>query len=426
MSVDNSELLMLLGGKKKAKQTIGVAGQKGFGVGVYGGDPSDLTTIGLSPMQGCESPASENYGNYIHTNGSVMVFIPAFCYRIGHTSAPSYSRDGANALEIRDASLGQGDGWILHRAFIDGGNQKLGFFVDKYLCSKKSDNPNIAVSMKNADQISLTTASGYINSSSMTGCSGCIYDAITLGRARGEGYSCVSAFQWSALSILSLACGQAATSAENCAWYDSNHNTNFPKGSNNKCNDINDSSVTFSPHSRHSYFGKTGSGTPFAKTTHNGQACGVADVNGCMFQPLLGIYQASNSGTFAVAKESYKMHDFTKDNYNTSSNFDTVEGFYNSRGYWGNGSNCAFSTGSTNTERSMFGVFPVSSGASSDGTSLFGNDLANYPSFKTSVIYAAGRYNDGSKAGVWFRNGGYDYWGSDGYYAGFRSAGYAK
>lgn len=421
----NNNALLLLAGAKKIKQTIGVAGQQGFGVGVYGGNSADLTAIGLSPMQGCKDPASENYGNYIHTNGSVMVFIPAFCYRIGHTSAPSYSRDGANALEIRDASLGQGDGWVLHRAFIDGGQQKLGFFVDKYLCSKKSGNSNVAVSVKNANQISLSTS--YENSLSMTGCSGRIYDAITLSRARGEAYACVSAFQWSALSILSLTCGQAATSADNCAWYDANHSINFPKGCNNGSRgDTNDSSVSFSQHSKYSSFGKTGSGTPFAKTTHNGQSCGVADVNGCMYQPLLGIYQTSSGGTFAVAKESYKMHDFTKDNYNTSSNFDTVGGFYNSRGYWGNGSNCAFSTGSTNTERSMFGVFPVSSGASGGGTSLFGNDLASYPPYSTSVVLAAGRYLDGSKAGVWFRNGSYDYWGSDDYYAGFRSAGYAK
>lgn len=423
--MDNNALLLLMGANK-IKQTIGKAGQQGFGVGVYGGDPADLTTIGLSPMQGCKDPTSENYGNYIHTNGSVMVFIPAFCYRIGHTSAPSYSRDGANALEIRDASLGQGDGWFLHRAFIDGGKQKLGFFVDKYLCSKKSDNPNIAVSVKNADQISLTQNSSYINSSSMTGCIGLIYDAITLGRARGEGYSCVSAFQWSALSILSLACGQSATSADNCAWYDANHNTNFPKGLNKNRTDINDSSVTFSAHSMYLNFGKTGSGTPFAKTTHNGQACGVADVNGCMFQPLLGICQTSRSGTFAVAKESYKMHDFTVDNCNESSNFDTVRGFYNSRGCWGNGSNCAFSTGSTNTERSMFGVFPVSSGASGGGTSLFGNDSVSYGANSNLVVLAAGSYNNGSNAGVWCRNGSYDYWGSDDYYAGFRSAGYAK
>ena len=260
----------------------------------------------------------------------------------------------------------------------------------------------------------------------MTECSGYIYDAITLGRARGEGYSCVSAFQWSALSILSLACGQATTSADNCAWYDANHKTNFPKGSNNDCKDINDPSVTFSAHSANSNFGKTGSGTPFAKTTHNGQACGVADVNGCMLQPLLGIYQTSSSGTFAVAKESYKMHDFTRGNYNTPSNFDTIEGFYNGNGHWGNGSNCAFSTGSTNTKRSMFGVFPLSSGASGGGTSLFGNDLASNYANSDQAVLAAGKYYDGSNAGVWYRNGGYDSWKNRDYNAGFRAAGYAK
>lgn len=421
--MDNNALLLLMGANK-SKQTIGKAGQQGFGVGVYGGDPADLTTIGLSPMQGCESPASENYGNYIHTNGSVMVFIPAFCYRIGHTSAPSYSRDGANALEIRDASLGQGDGWVLHRAFIDGGQQKLGFFVDKYLCSKKSGNSNIAVSVKNANQISLSTS--YENSSSMTGCSGRIYDAITLSRARGEAYACVSAFQWSALSILSLACGQAATSAENCAWYDPNHTINFPKGSNNYRKDYNDSSVTFSQHSKYSNFGKTGSGTPFAKTTHNGQACGVADVNGCMWQPLLGVYQTSG-GTFAVAKESYKMHDFATGNYNTSSNFDTVSGFYSSSsGYWGNGSNCAFTTETSGAKRAMCGVFPVSSGAGSSGTALFGNNYASYGANTSYVVLAAGNFGSTSGSGVWCREGNASSWDYDLSLVGFRSAGYAK
>lgn len=406
---------------------IGEPGQPGFGCGTYPGPQSDLDAIGLTPMSGYDDPTSENYGNFQHSNSSIMVFIPAFAMRFGRSTAPSYSRDGANAVEIGAPELAGTDGWILHRAFIDGGKQKLGFFVDKYLCSKKSDNSNIAVSVKNADQISLTSSSSCINSSSMTGCSGYIYDAITLSRARGEAYACVSAFQWSALSILSLACGQAATSADNCAWYDANHSINFPKGCNDGSRkDCNDSSVTFSRHSKHSDFGKTGSGTPFAKTTHNGQACGVADMNGCMLQPLLGIYQPSSSGTFAVAKESYKMHDFTKNNCNTSSNFDTIGGFYNGSGYWGNGSNCAFSTRPTNIERSMFGVFPASSGASGGGTSLFGNDLASYYANSNQVVLAAGKYHEASNAGVWYRNGAYNAWNSSDYSVGFRAAGYAK
>lgn len=103
MSIDNSELLMLLVGKK-SKSLIGSAGQQGFGVGVYGGDPADLTAMGLAPMEGCEDPTSDNYGNYIHTNGSIMCCIPAFCYRLGKATAPSYSQDGVDALEIKDAT----------------------------------------------------------------------------------------------------------------------------------------------------------------------------------------------------------------------------------------------------------------------------------------------------------------------------------
>lgn len=431
----NRGILAAMGGAKD-RQMAGDPGEAGFGVGVYAGDPADLTAIGLTPMPGCEDPLSENCGNYIHTNGSVMVFIPAFVYRIGQPSAPSYSRDGANALEIRDAfEMGMpagstdvnwtpGDGWALHRSAIDGGVLKLGFFVDKYLCSKKPGNLSIAVSMKSANQISLSTHGE--NSSSMTGCDGYISDAITLSRARGEAYSCVSAFQWSALSILSLACGQAAKSAENCAWYDSNHKINFPKGCNNGSRgDTNDSSVKFDQHPESSSLGKTGSGAPFAKTTHNGQDCGVADVNGCMCQPLLGLYQGGN-GTFYVAKESYRMHDFTKDNCTAPSSFNKVIGMWKGNGRWGSGSNGVFTTETSGAKRAMCGVYPASGGASGSGTDLFGTDFARQINIAGSVVMAAGTSRHGLDAGVWFREGYYVEWTSVYGDAGVRAAGYAN
>lgn len=419
--MDNNALLLLVGAKK-SKQTIGEAGQQGFGVGVYGGDPTDLTAMGLSPMQGCEDPASENYGNYTHTYGSVMVYIPAFCYRIGNTSAPSYSRDGANALEIRDAFKGEGGGWILHRAFIDGGKKKLGFFVDKYLCSKDETGTQ-AVSVKNGNQISLSKHNE--DSWSMPGCLGEIRDAITLSRARGEAYACVSAFQWSALSMLSLAHGQAATSIENCAWYDVNHVCNFPKGCNENLRDYDDINTVFSMHSENSNYGKTGSGTPFAKTTHNGQVCGVADLNGCMQQPLLGVYQMTVRGAFGVAKESYSMHNFTKDNYNTESNFDSTSGFKDDGSCWGNSSYCVFPTETTGANRAMCGVFPVSTGNGA-GTNLFGFDSAQLCDNVHYAILAAGYYADGICAGVWYRNGFDTPWSRYSDACGFRAAGYAK
>lgn len=299
MSVDNSELLMLLGGKK-SKSAIGSAGQQGFGVGVYGGDPADLTAMRLTPMEGCEDPTSDNYGNYIHTNGSIMCCIPAFCYRLGKATAPSYSRDGVDALEIEDAtkfpqfshdavfsSPDFGNDWILHRAFVDGNKLKNAFFIDKYLCSNVN---NQAASVKNGDWLMChdDIIKPYFTKS-ISGTAGEAYDAIMLSRARGDHYSLVTCYQWSAISLLSLAHGQAATSADACAWYDANHTTNFPKGATNENGqDFNDDSIRYTYHYYKSGIARTGSGTPFNKTTHNGQASGVADVAGVCNQWTIG------------------------------------------------------------------------------------------------------------------------------------------
>ena len=313
--------LLVAGSRSGATATIGEAGSMGFGVGCYPGDPSDLTAMGLTPMQGYDDPSHANYGNYQHTNGSIMVFVPAFCYRIGNAAAPSYSRDKENALEIRDAALGEGDGWILHRAFIDGGVQKTGFFFDKYICSKDSTG-KLAISVKNGDNISMSTS--YINSSSMPDCVGKIYDAITLSRARGANYSLTTGFQWAAISMLSLAHGQAATSAQFCGWYDASHVKNYPKGNNNNnLKDIDESSVTWTAHSRYSNLGKTGSGTPFNKTTHNGQACGITDVNGSQWQASLGFGHIADN-RFRLFKDNVKAHDVTKANVNASTFYDTL------------------------------------------------------------------------------------------------------
>lgn len=323
MSVDNSELLMLLGGKK-SKSTIGIAGQQGFGVGVYGGSSSDLKAMGLKPMSGCFNPASDNYGNYIHTNGSIMCCIPAFCYRLGNASAPSYSRDGEDALEIRDAtefsqfsndaafsSPDFGDGWILHRAFVDGNKLKSAFFIDKYLCSNVNSQ---AASVKNADWlICYNDTSQTFFTSSITGKYGSSFDAVTLSRARGDYYSLVTCYQWSAISLLSLAHGQAATSADACAWYDANHITNFPKGATaGGIRDYNDNTIKYTPHASEKTLAKTGSGTPFNKTTHNGQASGVADVAGMGQQWTIGA-SIHVRKTIALLKTSVTAHEITEE-----------------------------------------------------------------------------------------------------------------
>ena len=430
MSIDNSELLMLLGGKK-SKLIIGIAGQQGFGVGVYGGSPSDLKAMGLTPMEGCEDPTSDNYGNYIHTNGSIMCCIPAFCYRLGNASAPSYSRDGENALEIRDAtkfpqfshgavfsSPDFGDGWILHRAFVDGNKLKNAFFIDKYLCSNYY---NYAASVKNADWLMCTNESSKRYSTKrISGTVGGALDAITLSRARGDYYSLVTCYQWSAISLLSLAHGQAATSSDACAWYDANHTTNFPKGVTEAGGqDVNDKTISYPIHSYGATFGKTGGGEPFNKTTHNGQASGVADVAGMCNQWTIGAVIPFD-GTIWLMNTITTAHEFTKDNYDNQGLYTSYSRVFDSSRRYFNG----VRSGTSGLDWAGAGIFPKTTIESA----LFGKDeYYEYRSPDNSMKVGLG-YDWGEGTGIfchsWVDYDGHYSWSNQSNYYGFRAAGY--
>ena len=114
---------------------IGTPGSQGFGVGVC-----PVLPPGYAAMPGTADSTSDNYGNYQYSDGSVMVWVPRFYYRIGSPASPLYATYGANAIDIAgDSAFGSeadanSAGYALHRAFFDGGPQ-LGFFVDKYQCS---------------------------------------------------------------------------------------------------------------------------------------------------------------------------------------------------------------------------------------------------------------------------------------------------
>lgn len=433
--MDNNALL-LLAGAKKIKQTIGKAGQQGFGVGVYPGDPQDLTAMGLSPMDGCEDPTSENYGNYKHTNGSIMCCVPAFCYRLGSSSAPSYSRDGEDALEIRGASESPqfahnkafvdgdadfGNGWILHRAFVDGGKMKNCFFMDKYLCSNNGSGQ--AASIKNADWLMCNHANASYFTYKMGG-DGCAYDAITLSRARGDHYSLTTVYQWSAMAMLSLAHGQAAKSTSYCAWYDSSNSANHPKGAtDNRRGDYDDSSIEYTSHSVSAWFPKTGASNNAEKVSHNGQLCGIMDVAGMCNQLCIGATNTS-SHTIGLMKLSVSAHDFTKDNRVDSSLHETFNtGLEGSDPYFS-----GLRDGKSGTANwAACGVIPAKASASS----LFGND-EYYEEPKYDVMLKMGLgYHNRQPAGVFcrsFRSCGdlqHLAWSDGLRYFGFRASGYA-
>lgn len=409
--------------------TIGKQGEHGFGVGVY---PFDLPT-GFSALAGTFNKASNEYGNYQYSDESVLVFIPKFYYRIGHASSPRYATYGLNAVDIvgvetfANEAASNAAGYALHRAFIDGGSEKSGFFIDKYLASKNGTTS--CKSVKNGNPISLTTDTGYNPSNGMTGCTGILADAVVLARSRGAGtFSVASVFMYSALALLSLAHAQASTSTTHCAWYDAINN--FPKGCNTALKDANDASVTFTSAGNSGDANKplTGSGNPFAKTTHNGQSCGVADLNGAMYQVMLGITNASASttdimqvanGNAYVLKRSVSLSSLTAgwngtndawgDATNLATKYDLVSGLFpwgSAAGavYFGNGSNQVFSGAASGVSysRTACGIQDTTNGTSASGTNQFGTGCCYQYNVASLFPLGAGYWYSATDAGVFF------------------------
>ena len=265
---------------------IQAMGAKGAGMGVCA--PGYLPD-GMIPTPGCGIVGSETYGNYIYKGHSVYCFIPKFYYKIT-----------TNTIDIKgidtyaDTATANTAGYALHRAFIDGGSELSGVFVMKYMASQRTYGGDaIAASVRNGLPISAHADHNPI--ASLTACSANQYhEAINAAKAIGTGFFCSSRFIYSALAMLATAHGQACSSTTNCAWYHATNN--YPKGCNNNARkDTDDTSVVWESDG-YGNCGKTGSagygggaGNEFAKSTHNGQMCGVADLNGLMWEVSIGM-----------------------------------------------------------------------------------------------------------------------------------------
>jgi hypothetical protein len=405
-------------------------------------------------MTGTNDVASDNYGNYRHTNGSIMVHVPKFYYRVGNASAPQYATYSANTLEIAgtdtfsDEASANAAGYALHRAFIDGGAVKGGFFIDKYLCSKKVGDTNVAVSVKNGNPIGLTANATYTPSSTMTGCTGILTDAVTLSRARGSYFNTASVFMVAAIALLSVAHGQKATSTSGCAWYDASGTMNFPKGCNNgSCADVNDTSVTWSASPDTAAKGLTGSASTFAKSTHNGQNNGIADVNGLMYQVALGMTNVGTNATdtaqiasnlIYLLKQSVSLKSLTAgwdgatDTWGNSTHLGILYDQVTSpiditnegASSWGSGANAVFSTALSGVGRDTCGLLPKDNSAyDATGTNMCGGDYIYRYNVANMFPFTSGSWGIAAKTGVFYRYLSY-YRSRDSGSAGFLVAAY--
>lgn len=403
---------------------IGTAGEQGFGVGLPTYIPS-----GFSALDGTYNRASANYGNFIHdSSGSIMVCIPKFYYKI---TAGTNTITIASTSDYASTTAANAAGFALPRAFIDGGDEKDYFFVDKYKCS--NDGSGVAVSVALGNPISTYAAHNPI--SGITGCSGnYYYEAIRAPKSRGSDFFCNSRFIRSALAILALAHGQAATGTTHCAWYDAGGTTNFPKGCNdNALGDTNDGTISYTSDG-YSNAAKTGSANYPARVAHNGQACGVMDLNGGMWEVEIGltrpgttynenISDALGTAAFYVAKQSVAMKDFTEGwnddvTYGVSANdhwgnpthlatlFDTIDLAWcaatPTAQDFGNGSNQVLAEDTSGANWLMTGLFlPKDSAAlSASGSNEFGQDYMYQNHQSNLSMISGGGWNAGSAAGV--------------------------
>jgi hypothetical protein len=289
---------------------IGVPGTLGFGVAICPAVPADM-----SAKQGSTDRLNDNYGNYLNnSDGSHCAWIARFYMRIGHTSNPTYATYGVNSIDIKsiydfeDEATANAQGYYTHRAFFNNGEIQPGFFRDKYDCSLTDGTIASSiplgmplVSGPGAGQLGFAacTANGQTPANNYSG-------AVQAARSRGAKWVPETIFMADALTRLSEAHAQAATSATHCAWY-STGLTNFPKGNNNNAlRDINDTSVQFTTAGAgvSASFALAGSGAPFAKTTHNGQACGVSDVNGNIYKINPGLTCIAAAKTITAATQT--------------------------------------------------------------------------------------------------------------------------
>ena len=297
---------------------IMLPGKPGAGVGLC---PDEyLAPLGLEKLPKTHSPNSEEFGNYKHTkSGSIMVYIPK--HYVKYTNDTSIPYRGFK-VEISDVPK---NGYFLPRVFINAGKEVPGIFVDKYNCSSSKDYnvvggtpisiPNAIPAVSNMNNKLLTVKQSVITA--IKNGSRLLTEEITdadleqntvnnmsvnvnIAKSRGINFFITPYYLFPMLNDLSDACWQKAyemqqlgrifNMTELCAWAD--REPYRPRGNNNYGKDIDDASVIYTQDGKESGRCLTASvsNENFAKITHNGQKCGITDLNSNVWEHGNGMY----------------------------------------------------------------------------------------------------------------------------------------
>ena len=355
-----------------------------------------LDKLNLEPMPGCDEPGNANWGPYKEkTTGSIFVYLIPFWIYVGTDPTGAHAdlgEDYATAVPYYtypDEESAAADGYYLLPGFKNGGKIQ-GVFRGLYIGSKSGTK---LVSVKNAQPCTESNA-----------------NLMQYARNMGDGYFMESLQVRAIITAISYLVGIHG----NPAWKDATGTMNFPKGNNNSGRDYNDSSVTFPQSSSP----KTGMGTPYAKTTHNGEECGIPDVAGCYYQWHLGMTtptEGFQNNKVYILKPSVDITTCTFDTSAATDLFGTKahlltmydEVTLPNAGQstrWGNASAPSLHR-STDADRALAFMVPRQGGVSSNGTNRYGQDQAYLTSIEPSLVpCSAGHWYYGSGAGVFYRD----------------------
>lgn len=436
---------------------IGIPGTSTFGVGLA--TKEQYESVQLQPAPNCEDEGDFQFGLYVrgsfanfYEDALALKFVPPFYITLlqkdngtvnlrddeldallpyvevtKEQMKEAQRRSPHNAMAVApfdrftDETDANNHGFYLMRGFVDGGKVS-GFFIANTLSQFKTsfiagsnyncvwcgvkEKDNSMGSLLRATTVDITErneSSGIFKLSKVTNAKGNF-----ISRLEGTPYQCCSVFAWAVISILSLIQGQYATDTSQCAWYDATLVKNYPKGINYTNRDIDDATVVSETvnNNQGDVFVTDG----YEKTTHNGSITGITNVNGWLWQYVIGIWGDGSK----LLKRSASIYDITYDNVdNSSASFWEAQATTKISGSWG-GTKSSFPD-LTGSFKDLFGIYAFGEN-NSQNSNEFGTDY-NYRNSSHSAVNVSGSYGNSSRAGVFYRNCSYwtDSYGSRGF-----------
>ena len=443
---------------------IGVPGTSTFGVGLA--EEKDYNAVQLAPAEKCFDPTDFQYGLYVYNaknenpqHGTVaMKWIPKFYIKQLQKNEGTVNLDDSeleallpyvevtkeqmkeaqrrsphNALVVAPAEsfTNEADanthGFYLMHGFIDGGKEYNGFFIANTVTTIDGSAYDRLIKL-NLGSCTFSNSPILRSNSNAYSTEGDVWphpnDNDNTARGNfirtltGTNYHCCSGYAWAVISILSLVQGQYATDINDCAWYDSTLAINFPKGINSaSIKDVDDSTVTTTSAINDTNGGAFVTEDSYNKTTHNGSITGITNVNGYIWQVLIGVW-----GDFTLMlKRSASIYDITYDNVTVKSApyYELKTGISVSKYWGGNKSSLPDLAGNY---KDAFGLCSFSGNNTSNNSNEFGTDEISV--YSDSAIIVNGRWDSVKNAGIFHRRG--DLWTRTYTHFGFRAMAYPR